>query len=140
MYSPIHDCKLELQGAALKATPARVALLQILEQSTQPLSVSSIADKLKEKHLKTNPATLFRIVDKLTTQGLVKRIHFFDDKTRYEISTTEDHHHFVCESCREIQDISDCSIETLEEKIKKKGLLIKYHSLEFFGLCKSCQL
>lgn len=134
-----HDCKTELRNASLKATGARLAVLRILEQSHKPLDTASLASSLKQRGSRFDPATVFRMMKTFLGQGLVKQISFKDRKARYEIATRKDHHHFVCETCGTVENISDCSIDIIENKIQKKGLLVKNHSLEFFGLCKQCQ-
>ncbi len=136
----LHDCKEELNEAELRATPARIAVMKLLETTNTPVDVSMIIEYLEEKNIKTDPATAFRIVNMFMEKGLVKQISFNEGKFRYELSSKADHHHLICENCGQIQDISDCAIPELEGDIKKKkGFLVKRHSLEFFGLCKNCQ-
>ena len=140
-YSKIqHDCKTELNEVELRATPARIALLQLLEKSDKPLDVQSMIEFLEKKDIATDPATVFRIVNMFTEKGLVKPIQLHEGKFRYELKNKADHHHLVCEKCGDIQDISDCSIDALEKEIEKmKQFKVTSHSLEFFGVCKSCQ-
>lgn len=135
-----HDCKEELNDANLRATPARLALMKLLEASDQPVDVQTMIDFLEKKDLRTDPATVFRIVNMFTEKGLTKQIQLNEGKFRYELSSKEEHHHLICEKCGVIEDISDCGIDILEKEIqKKKGFIVKAHSLEFFGVCKLCQ-
>lgn len=136
----VHDHREELRGVALRATPARMAVLDYLEIAERPLDIVSIFENLKKRKVNADIATVFRIINKFTDKGLTRKIEFQEGKFRYEITGNNDHHHFICENCGMIEDISDCNIENLEKDIaRKKGLLIKKHSLEFFGLCKICQ-
>ncbi len=136
-----HDCKEELNEVELRATPARIALMQLLEKSDKPLDIQSMIEFLEQKDLKTDPATVFRIINMFTEKGLVKPIQLNEGKFRYELTAKEDHHHLVCEKCGDIEDISDCNINALEKEIEKmKQFKVTSHSLEFFGICKSCQL
>ena len=135
-----HDCKTELNDVSLRATPARLALMTLLEKSDKPLDVHTMIKFLEKKDIKTDPATVFRIINMFTEKGLVKPIQLNEGKFRYELKNKTDHHHLVCEKCGEIEDISDCNIAILEKEIsKKKKFLVKNHNLEFFGICKSCQ-
>ena len=135
-----HDCKNELNDVELRATPARLALLKLLEQTDKPVDVQTMIDYLGEREIKADPATVFRIVNMFTEKGLTKQIQLQEGKFRYELSAKEDHHHLVCTKCGDIQDISDCNISALESDIlKKKGFQVSSHSLEFFGICSSCQ-
>jgi Fe2+ or Zn2+ uptake regulation protein len=135
-----HDCKDELNEVDLRATPARLALMTLLEKSDKPLDVQSMINFLEKKDIKTDPATVFRIVNMFTEKGLVRPIQLNEGKFRYELKDKADHHHLVCEKCGEIEDISDCNIHALEKEIeKKKKFKVTSHSLEFFGVCLSCQ-
>lgn len=135
-----HDCKEELNNAHLRATPARVAIMELLESINEPVDVETIIDYLNKQKIETDPATAFRIMNILTEKGITKQISFNEGKFRYELTNQADHHHLICESCGRVEDISDCNIPALEKEIQsKKQFLVKSHSLEFFGLCASCQ-
>jgi Fur family ferric uptake transcriptional regulator len=135
-----HDCKIELNDAELRATPARMAVMKLLETTETPVDVAMIIDYLAEQHIKTDPATAFRIMHMFTEKGITKQISFNEGKFRYELANKADHHHLICTSCGKVEDFSDCAIPDLEKDIKrKKKFLVKAHSLEFFGLCEGCQ-
>lgn len=134
-----HNCQQELREADLKVTPARLGVLAALEHTNTPLDVNEVIDYLKQHTIQADKVTVFRIMNSLTQKGLIVPIQLNENKLRYEHAAKADHHHFVCEQCGGIEDISDCSIEELEKDIQhKKGLVIKRHSLEFFGICKNC--
>jgi len=137
----LHNCSKELNKLNLKATPARLAVLQLLEKSKEPIDVASIIQFLRKNKVKADPATVFRIVNLLTQKGVLRQIHFFnEDKFRYEYGPKNEHHHLICQNCGSIEDISNCPVDSLERKIyKEKNFRIKTHSLEFFGICRDCQ-
>lgn len=135
-----HNCGDELRGLDLRATPARVAVMNLLEKTDSPIDVNSIIKYLNAKGIKTDPATVFRMMNTLTQKGITTPIQFQEGKTRYELTSKEDHHHLICENCGNISDISDKVIPELEKEIRRKhNFLVKRHSLEFFGLCANCQ-
>lgn len=135
-----HNCSDELKNVELKVTPARLGVLAALEEADQPLDVSTIITYLQKQEIKADKVTVFRIMNTLTEKGLATPIELGEGKFRYEHTAKADHHHFICEKCTSITDISDCNITELQKDIQgKKGLLVKRHSLEFFGLCKNCQ-
>ncbi len=122
----------------LKITQARISLLELIEKENKPLDSQFLIDTLKQK-FKVDKVTIFRILNVLTEHGILRKLEFGEGKARYELNT-EDHHHLICQSCGNIEDISDCNIEALEKEIKqKKHFLVKLHTLEFYGLCKDCQ-
>jgi Fe2+ or Zn2+ uptake regulation protein len=54
---------------------------------------------LEKNNIKSDPATVFRIVNMFTEKGLTKQIQLNEGKFRYELSSKEDHHHLICEKC-----------------------------------------
>lgn len=141
MRNSKHNCQAELKNVDLKVTPARLGVLAALEQADKPLDVSTVINFLKNQRVKADKVTVFRIINTLTKKGLTTPIQLGEGKFRYEHTTKANHHHFICEICGSIEDISDCNINELQSELhEKKGLVVKRHSLEFFGLCKLCQL
>jgi Fur family transcriptional regulator, ferric uptake regulator len=135
-----HNCKEELREVDLRATPTRLAVMKYLETTNQPVDAGMILNYLGKKEIKTDPATVFRIVNVLTQKGITIPIQFQEGKARYELANKKHHYHLVCQNCSRIEEISDTVIPNLEKEIQKKhNFLVKRNSLEFFGLCHSCQ-
>ena len=134
-----HDCKDELKKADLKVTPARIAVMKYLESVKNPTDVDSIIEAV-EKEVNVDPATIYRIINTFFEKGIIERIEFGEGKYRYEVAGHH-HHHLICTNCRKIEDVEGDYINEIETEIRgKKGFLVKSHSLEFFGLCRNCQL
>lgn len=128
-----------LQSSGLKTTEARLALIDLLEREDNPLDVFSIAESLKSSGVEVDQATIYRILDLLTQKGLISKLEFGEGKYRYELQK-DHHHHLICQSCGKIEDVEGKFVDEIEKEIKhEKGFLVKSHSLEFFGVCKSCQ-
>lgn len=129
----------ELNEVGLKVTQPRLAVLSFLGHTNQPLTADEIYEHLRAEHDEADRATIYRILDSFYRKGLTTRLEFGEGKYRYELAG-DDHHHLICESCSSVTDISDCNIAELEKEItRKKGFTVKRHSLEFYGLCSSCQ-
>lgn len=140
MIKILHDCLEELRNADLKVTPKRLAVLKVLEHTDKPIDIATITDYLEANNIKTDPATVFRIINSFTNKGITKQIQLHEGKARYEHASKKDHHHLICDKCGSLEDVSDNFIENIEKTIQhKKKFLIKRHSLEFFGICKQCQ-
>jgi len=136
----LHNCKDELRGKKLRATPARIAILQLLELTKEPVDATTIIEYLRKKDIETDQATVFRIINMFTQKGITIPIQFQEGKTRYELANMKHHHHLICEKCGKIKSVFDNVIPKMEKEIQKKQkFLVKRHSLEFFGLCADCQ-
>lgn len=123
-----------------KLTPVRKTLIEMLLINPSPLSIGDLTTKLQSKKLNPNKTTLYREVSFLKDLQILQEIDFGDGMKRYEISQ-DHHHHIVCIKCNTIKDVPmEKDLNTTEHKIlKSMGFKPIGHSLEFFGLCRSCQ-
>jgi len=130
---------IHLKDYGFKETPARLYILSFLEKAKGPIDVTQIMTFLKEQRISVDKVTVYRILDAFCDKGLVTRLELQEGKFRYELNLS-DHHHFICEECGEITEIPGCPVYELENDIaKKQKVVIKKHSLEFFGVCHHCQ-
>jgi Fur family ferric uptake transcriptional regulator len=127
--------KTQLRKNNLKATPARLNILDVFEHAKRPLSVSEISDKLES----SDKATVYRNIDSLQNLGIIKQIRFQDRQAYYEINNTH-HHHVICKKCGKIRDIESCKIILSGKNtlINSDFTEITDHSLEFYGICNAC--
>ncbi|HSE56780.1 MAG TPA: Fur family transcriptional regulator [Candidatus Paceibacterota bacterium] len=124
-----------LQEHALKITPLRLRILEVLDTTTVPLSIEALQKKLRGKG---NIVTLYRALASFEVTGIVQALTL-KDATRYQLATIHQHH-IICRDCGTIETIPFC-IEKLERgalKKSKKFKLIADHNLEFFGTCRKC--
>ena len=88
--------------------------------------------------------TLYRSLETLVEKSLVRPVDLRHGHTDYElVREGTHHHHIVCEKCGAIEDINWCPESDLKNQILKKSKNFTHltdHSLEFFGLCKRCEL
>ncbi len=136
------DTKTVLQQKGLKATPVRIAVLEMFSGHCQPMNVEGVCKKIKVKDL--NLVTAYRTLNSFEKAGLVKRVDLHRDSVYYERIDHHHHHHHhhvVCTDCGLVESLSGCTAGSLLKSALKqssKFSLIKDHSLEFFGLCKKC--
>lgn len=119
-----------------RQTTERKELILVLTRATKPLTVAEIQSCLKGV---VHTATVYRALQDLVQLGEVRPVALGGRATRYEL-TTEHHHHIVCTSCGEIEDVH-AEPKGLEGKVlsqSKKFKSVSSHSLEFFGVCKEC--
>jgi Fur family ferric uptake transcriptional regulator len=122
-----------------RITPARIALLTFLSRSKKPLTTRDIQ---KDMSYKMDKVTLYRALEDFSKSKIVGKINLQDTATYYEfIHDDHHHHHIVCEKCGKIEDIESCNQTNLQREIlkySKSFTAINSHSLEFFGVCKTC--
>jgi len=126
-----------LRENKLKVTPGRLALLDVFEHAKEPLSVQDVLSKLP----RADKVTLYRTVESLEKLGLLKQIRFHNREALYELTSLKHHHHLVCKSCGKVSDVSHCKISVPSSDLLHGTGFAKVtdHSLEFFGICNSCE-
>lgn len=129
-----------LRQAGYKATPARLAILQLLEKNTRPISIQEIQQQFGRKKT-MDQATIYRTLEVLQLMGLIRSVDLHQGRSYYELHDPHDHHHIICVKCERIEDFSGCKIESLQQRALKQTsgfAKILEHSLELFGVCKKC--
>jgi Fur family ferric uptake transcriptional regulator len=128
-----------LQKHGYRVTPGRIALLTFLSHAKSPLTTLDIQKKM---NYKMDKVTLYRALEDFSISKIVARINLQDTAIYYELLHADHHHHhIVCEKCGKIEDIEICNQTSLQKEILKHSknfTTINSHSLEFFGICRSC--
>ena len=125
----------------LKATKPRLELFELLSKEKEPLSAANIYKKIGAKGTR---ATIFRTLEQFCKTGLAVKIQNpLEDHSLYEINCGRPHHHHAtCTLCGDTEDVSGCDPKDLDASAcahLKKFKSIQSHSLEFFGLCRTCE-
>jgi Fe2+ or Zn2+ uptake regulation protein len=133
--------QMALRGKRLKATPGRVAVLDVFTHNQKPLSIK----ELKKFIGADGPdiATLYRNTESLTAEGMLVRVNLGAKNAAYELASRGHHHHLICSSCGLINDITIVSRPGLNAQAlaqTKDFSSVSGHSLEFFGICKKCKV
>ncbi|OGK09330.1 hypothetical protein A2767_03805 [Candidatus Roizmanbacteria bacterium RIFCSPHIGHO2_01_FULL_35_10] len=125
----------KLRSKGHRITDQRERILQKIK--SHPQTVEEIHESLDKK---VNLASVYRTLKLFVKNKAVRVINFGDGKKRYELLDEKNHHHhFTCNNCKSIEDISSQLEEKLIEDIQLKSKLkIASHSLELFGVCHNC--
>ena len=128
-----------LRENRLKATPARVAILEVFEHAFKPLAIKDLEQALG-KNSAVDTATLYRNVENLKGLGILSEVNISSGQAFFEIGSKPHHHHLICESCGRLENVAGCRVENVKKDwLKNSGFKnINRHSLEFFGICNQC--
>lgn len=128
-----------LRESGYKITPARLAVLQVVEQEGQHLHPAQILAQAKKRYPALGRATVYRTLELLTQLGIVRPIYIGEEGPTY-IRSAGGHHHLVCSRCGLVQDFDTCTAgEMSNELANRYGFQISSHLLEFYGVCKDCK-
>jgi Fe2+ or Zn2+ uptake regulation protein len=128
-----------LKDKGHRLTNTRKSIIQIFSEAKRPLSVNTIEKRLKNQDVNVNKTTVYREIDFLSKNNLVKEIFISKKRCHYESADLKHHHHLICDKCGKIENITNCLMVNLEKKVyKKRGFKIDRHLLEFYGTCANC--
>lgn len=130
-----------LKKAGLKVTVPRRRILEIMEKATEHhLNAEDIYRTLIDSGEEIGLATVYRVLTQFEEAGLVVRHHFEGGQSVFELDHGVHHDHLVCVKCNRVEEFVDEVIEKRQEEIaNERGYNITDHSLNIYGICKTCQ-
>lgn len=127
-----------LRSKGYKITKARSAILEILLEDLKPHDASSIILDLLAKKVKVNKTTVYRELDFLIKEKLVRQVFLSGNKSHFEINQENCHHHIVCLECGDIADVTINEQKIISMIEKSTKFKVNEHEIEFSGLCDKC--
>lgn len=138
----LSDFKQLLKANGLKFTIQREVILEMLYNSDEHLTPEGLHHLIQEKHpeLNTGIATVYRTLSLLEDSDMVTSLSFGAQGKKYELGAKDHHDHFICTGCGTITEFVDEAIEERQKEIAKAlGFQMEEHSMQIYGICKSCQ-
>jgi len=129
-----------LKSLNLKATPKRLAILAMLGEKSTYSSPEDIWHKLKGQFSRIGLPTVYRNLEELATGGVIGKVIHPNRQLYYHFCPNRSHHHhFVCLSCRRVEDVDVCGLENIEREVGEKiGGKVLSHLVQVNGLCRDC--
>ena len=122
-----------------KLTRSQERVLHLLQHHDRAVSAQDIHSELRNSEKSVGLATVYRSLETLKLQGLIKALTLPNGETIYSV-TPADRHHLNCLNCGKSLPIDCCPIHDLGNQLSKQHQFqIYYHTLEFFGMCSQCQ-
>ncbi len=116
----------------------REVILQTLKSNVVHPTAEYLYAILKEKEPNISLATLYRNLNQLAENDIIKKIDGLEPSSHFDHNTHE-HYHFICEKCKRVYDISaDVAPDVIRKTEENTGFLVKKHDIVFSGLCKDC--
>ena len=136
----VEELRSAVRGRGLRATPSRLAVLEVLRGSDAPMSHGEVADRLASQSW--DRATIYRNLIDLADAGLVRRTDVGDHVWRFEARVPGDDHetshpHFVCVECGSVECLPEAELAVRRTKAPRA---IKQRQVEVHvrGVCDAC--
>jgi len=122
-------------------TRSQTQLLDQLKRLKEPLSAQDLHIHLRQQKISIGLATVYRALESLKLEGVIQVRTLSSGESLYSLAQAEDTHHLTCVRCGQSTEMDECPVHGLESHLTESHhFQIFYHTLEFFGLCKKCQL
>jgi Fur family ferric uptake transcriptional regulator len=131
-----------LARKGLRNGGARRAVIDLLASQDCCLTAQAIFDRLRESGRQVGIASVYRVLELLTSEGVVQRIDLGSGSSRYEPlhSSGDHHHHLLCDSCGKVEAFEDPKLERALVGVETaSGYLVAGHDVVVHGACGDCR-
>jgi Fur family ferric uptake transcriptional regulator len=114
-------------------------LLEQLRLADRELSGQELHALLRQGPQPMGLATVYRHLRQLQQRGLIRCRHLPSGEALFA-PVERDEHHLTCVDCGTTLVLEHCPMHNVElHGDQAEGFQLLFHTLEFFGLCRSCQ-
>jgi len=133
--------KKALKKEGLRYTQQRQLIWDEMCSSEEHRDAEEIYLSLRKQGVNASRATVYRTIDVLVNNKLVRKLDLGDGKARYENKIDATHHdHLICVQCGKIEEFMNDKIESIQDDIVKSlGFKMVRHIHQLFVLCDKCQ-
>ena len=123
-----------LKSEGLRYTDQRQAIWDEIRNSNEHRDAEDIYLKLKEGNVKVSRATVYRTIDVLVKNRLVRKMDVGEGRSLYEPRIEDEHHdHMICLDTGDIIEFYNKELEDLQDTIAKKyGYKVIRHVHQLF--------
>lgn len=116
----------------------REIILETLQANVVHPTAEYLYAVLKAKAPNISLATLYRNLNQLADNGVIKKIDGLEAPSHYDHNTHE-HYHFICDECKKVFDVSsDVAPDIVRKTEEETGFIVKKHDIIFNGICRDC--
>jgi Fur family ferric uptake transcriptional regulator len=114
-------------------------LLEQLRLANRELSGQDLHALLRQGPQPMGLATVYRHLRQLQQRGLIRCRHLPSGEALFA-PVERDEHHLTCVDCGTTLVLEHCPMHEVQlHGDHAEGFQMLFHTLEFFGLCRSCQ-
>jgi Fur family ferric uptake transcriptional regulator len=130
----------ELRAKGRRVTKQRRLIWDTLSADPEKhLSADDVVTAVRAELPTVNPSTVYRTLDLLVAEGLLRRTDLGSGRAFYEVAHEHPHHHVVCESCGTVAHFHDHVLGEVRERITAEtGYVLGKGEITLYGLCPQC--
>lgn len=109
-----------LQEKGLKITPQRLVIYEAIFMLNNHPTAENVIEYIKTNHPNISVGTVYKVLDSLVENSLLKRVKTEKDIMRYD-AVLSNHHHLYCVQTDRIEDYEDEKLNELINEYFKKN-------------------
>ena len=123
-----------LKKEGLRYTLQRQSVWDEIKRSQEHRDADDIYQSLRGENISVSRATVYRTIDVLVKNKMVRKMDLGDGRSLYEPKLDNEHHdHMICVDSGKIIEFFDEELELLQDKIAKKyGYKVVRHVHQLF--------
>tara|TARA_X000000950_G_scaffold119840_2_gene150160 strand:- start:5625 stop:6041 length:417 start_codon:yes stop_codon:yes gene_type:complete len=123
-----------LKKEGLRFTEQRKSIWDEITSSDDHREAEDIFLSLRKKNINVSRATVYRTIDVLVKNNLVRKLDIGDAPSKYENKIDSHHHdHMICLETGDIIEFYNEQLENLQDEIAKKhGYIVVRHVHQLF--------
>jgi Fur family peroxide stress response transcriptional regulator len=125
-------------GAALRPTAQRYAVLEFLAEHPVHATAEQIFGAVNRNDPRASRATVYNNLRSLAKAGLVREVMSEGKAARFDANLRR-HHHFICERCHAVEDISWFDLPPSAGRAALGGRDVSNYEIVFRGACVRCR-
>jgi Fur family transcriptional regulator, ferric uptake regulator len=128
-----------LRGSGLRATPARLAVIDVLRSTYGHVTVAEVIQALATLGAKFDQSTVYRVLSDLGGVGLVAESRLSPGDTVFEWINQSNHHHLQCTSCGRTLPLDDELVQKFIDRVHERhGFHVNATHLVLSGIEHDC--
>ncbi|MBN2023593.1 MAG: transcriptional repressor [Pirellulales bacterium] len=128
-----------LRGRGLPLTMQRREILKAVVERNDHPTADQVFDAVKDRLPRLSRTTVYRVLDRLVTLGVIRRLHHPGAGTRFD-GKIDRHHHLFCRSCGCVIDVASSAVEDVSlPPASRHGFHVEDFSVHFVGVCPDCR-
>jgi Fe2+ or Zn2+ uptake regulation protein len=132
----VQQIRQRLEDNGLRCTPQRFSVMSFLMEHPEHPTAAEIFEAVNSADPRSSRATTYNNLNDLVEAGLVRQVAAEGRAARYD-AKGEQHHHFICDRCGNVEDIEWYNIPGPQKSSLGKRV-VRECELIVRGLCTSC--
>lgn len=132
----------QVSAAGHRSGAARRRVIDALADHDCCLSAQELHDHLKDGEQGVGIASVYRVLELLSSLHLVQRFDFDGGTSRYEPALPDGHHHhhLICNACGEVRPFHDDALEAaIGATARSADYTVDDHDVVLRGRCPNCR-